>query len=372
VKNLKRPISIIIHQLYLKQFIALGLVIALTLLLMSILQGCARIGFGSRSSSMTIAAVGDTNGYNSLLDPKEDPLREVKSLLKDNDIFIFNYEGVILSNEPTPGTCHRFPRQSLFYTVSPIANFLRSADHTIATLANNHVLDCGSYGIRETIRKLESSRIQPVGAGNNSYEACEPILLHIKRYKIALVAYLANKTDTFSANVNRAGSASWDECNGKGQIEKLKAEGYIVVASLHLHLARGWTESSPQIHVDLVKRVLDAGADVVIAHGPHVPQGILQTNGRLAMLSIGNFLFHPDYKMPRKAHRSFLAKVTISPDGLTLKLVPLILDDSGSPRIPSPDEASAILSNIVRLSAELGTEVIVRENAGYVKVKREW
>jgi hypothetical protein len=372
VKNLRHPKSIIIHQLYLKQFIALGLVIALTLLLMSILQGCAGIGVASRSPSITIAAVGDTNGYNSLLDIREDPLKEVKSLLKDNDIFIFNYEGVILSNEPTPGMCHRFPRQSLFYTLSPIANFLRSADHTVATLANNHILDCGHYGIRDTIRELKSRGIQTVGAGNNSYEACEPILLHIKRYKIALVAYLANRTDRFSANVNRAGSASWDECKGKKQIEELKAEGYIVVASLHLHLARGWTDSSPQIHVDLVKRVLDAGADVVIAHGPHVPQGILQTNGRLAILSVGNFLFHPDYRMPRKAHRSFVAKLTIYPDGLTLKLVPLILDGSGSPRIPSPDEASAILSNIVSLSAELGTEVIVHENTGYVKVKREW
>lgn len=345
---------------------------AITLLVMSTLQGCSRIGLTSRPSTITIAAVGDTNGYNSLLDAGENPLNEVKSLLKENDIFIFNYEGVILSEDPPAGICHRFPGQSLFYTLSPIANFLRLTDHTIATLANNHILDCGKYGIRETIRKLKSMGIQTVGAGKNSYEACKPIRLHINGYNVAVVAYLAKRTDQFSADINRAGSASWNECDGKRQIEELKAERYIVVAALHLHLARGWTESSPQIHIDFVKRVLGAGADVVIAHGPHVPQGILQTNGRLAMLSVGNFLFHPDYKMPYRANRSFLAKLSISPDGLTLRLIPLILDNSGSPRIPSPDEASAILGNIVSLSAELGTEIVIRENAGYVNVKREW
>jgi hypothetical protein len=123
-------------------------------------------------------------------------------------------------------------------------------------------------------------------------------------------------------------------------------------------------------HISMVKRVLDAGADIVISHGPHVPSGILQSNGRVALLSLGNFLFRPDYWMPENAHDSLIVKVTVSPDSLTLSLFPFKIDDYGKPRIPSPQEASEILQDISTLSNLLGTTVNITGESGYVKVKR--
>jgi len=74
--------------------------------------------------------------------------------------------------------------------------------------------------------------------------------------------------------------------------------------------------------------------------------------------------------MPEKAHRSMLAKVTISPDSLTLAVLPLRLDDSGRPRVPPSQEASQILRDIATLSAALGTYVEIRGDIGYVTVQR--
>lgn len=323
-------------------------------------------------SSVTIAAVGDTNGYNLLRGGRdsEDPLQEVRDLLNQQDVFIFNYEGVLLSKTPTPGTCRRFPRQATLHNLPWVADFLHPTRFAIATLANNHILDCGPDGIEETVRELSRRRILTVGAGRNASEACRPVRLQVNGVRLAIVAYLAMVSDWFSARSQQAGAASWEECGGEQQLAELGAAGDLVVAALHLHLGRGWTERAPADHIALVRRALAAGADVVIAHGPHVPQGIVQSNGRLGLLSLGNFLFRPDYRMPEAAHRSVMARLVISPDAVALTLVPLRLDDSGRPRVPQTQEAARILQDIVLLSAALGTSVEIRGDLGYVEVQR--
>ena len=72
---------------------------------------------------------------------QEDPIKEVRDLVKDQDLFIFNFEGVLLSKESSSETCRKFPRQSLFYSSPQIADFLHPTQFTIATLANNHILE---------------------------------------------------------------------------------------------------------------------------------------------------------------------------------------------------------------------------------------
>ena len=323
-------------------------------------------------SSVTIAAVGDTNGYNLLQgrSDSEDPLLGVRDLLRQQDVFLFNYEGAIVSKPPAPKSCQEFPGQSMFYSLPWVADFLHPTQLVVATLANNHVLDCGPEGIEDTIREFSRRRIFTVGAGRSADEACKPVRLRVNGIRLAVVAYLAMEPDRFSAKSGRAGAASWEECGGERQLAELVAAGDFVVVSLHLHLGRGWTERAPTDHVDWVRRILTAGAGVVIGHGSHVPQGILVSDGRVGLLSLGNFLFRPDYRMPDPAHRSVLARLTISSDYLTLALQPLRLDGFGRPQIPQPEEATQILRGIGTLSTALGTSVEIKGDLGYVTVQR--
>jgi hypothetical protein len=189
--------------------------------------------------------------------------------------------------------------------------------------------------------------------------------------RLAMVNYLAMNQSRFSAGDAKAGAAYWEECSREKNLGELKASGETLVVILHLHLGEGWKEESPQDHVLLVKQILAAGADIVIAHGPHVPQGVFESNGGVALLSLGNFLFRPDYQMPKKAYHSIMAKMTLSPNSLTLSLLPLRLDDSGRPRIPGALEASEILRDIAALSAMLGTRVEIYGGIGYVTIRRQ-
>jgi hypothetical protein len=310
---------------------------------------------------VTIAAVGDTSGYNLLRygPDTQDPLEDVRDLLGQHDVFIFNYEGVILSETPPPGRCRRWPGQSSFYNPPWIADSLRPTQISIATLADNHILECGLEGIAETRRELSRRQILTVGAGETADEACRPVRLAVNGIRLAILADLAMHVDWFFAKSGRAGAASWDECRGERQVAELLALGDIVVVALHLHLGRGWTEHASPEHVALVRRILAGGADVVIAHGPHVPQGIVQDDGRLGLLSLGNFLFRPDYRMPEKAHRSIVARLVISPEAMAVALVPVKLDGSGRPRVPRSHEGTQILQEIATLSDALGSSVEV-------------
>jgi poly-gamma-glutamate synthesis protein (capsule biosynthesis protein) len=352
------------------------LITAVALLLITYLptsQACTSHSEIDQPSSVAIVAVGDTNGYNILPsgENQDDPLQGIKGLLGDQEIFIFNFEGVLLSEDSPTDTCHQFPRQSLFQSSPRIADFLHPTNYTIATLANNHILDCGSCGIQETINELTSRGILTVGAGENSQSACQPIRLQVNGISLVVTSYLAIEPNPFSAGPDTAGAATWEECSGQGQLADLAATGDVVIAALHLHLGDGWTDQPPPEHITLIQDVLDAGADIVIAHGPHVPQGIMVRDGQIALLSLGNFLFRPDYQMPEEAHQTIMAKVTISPDSLSLALLPLIVDDSGRPMVPPPKEASQILCHIADLSAELGTTIKIQEQTGYITVPRQ-
>ncbi len=326
----------------------------------------------SQSPLPTIVAVGDTNGYNIVREDRvqQDPLNAIRDLLGEHDVFVFNFEGTLLAETPNPSTCANAPRQSLFHSPPVISDFLHPTRHTIATLANNHVMDCGASGIEQTIRKLAGRGIATVGAGQNVEEACRSVRLQVGGVGIAIVAYLAIKSERFAAGADRAGAATWEACDAERQLAELAATGDIVIVALHLHLGRGWREQSPPRHIAMVRRTLASGADVVIAHGPHVAQGILQSEGGLGLLSLGNFLFRPDYQMPELAHRSVIARMTLSAGSIHLALLPLTLDGSGRPRPAGDPEASAILRGIAALSAELGTTANIREGTGYVNVQR--
>jgi len=325
------------------------------------------------SSSVTIAAVGDTNGYNILQTGlvQENPLGGIHALLDEDDIFVFNFEGFLVSERLPASLCPEWPGHSLYWSSARIADFLHPTRFTIATLANNHTSGCGNFGIQETLSEFSDRGILTGGAGQDSTQACEPIRLQVDGVDLAIVSYLAMDTDWFNAGSDRAGAATWDACSGQQQVARLAATEDIVIVALHLHLGPGWTDQPFPASLDLVQRILDAGADLVLAHGPHVPQGILVSQGRVALLSLGNFLFRPDYLMPERAHDSLMARITIFPDRLSVALIPLRLDDAGWPSAASTQKASEILIRLAELSAELGTTVDILGETGYLEVQRE-
>jgi hypothetical protein len=135
--------------------------------------------------TISIIAVGDSIGHNI----KNENLFHLVNMINGNDIFIFNLEGVLFdSSVKNVPSCEGVPSyQSVFVSNSSFVDYLKLAPITIANLANNHIFGCGYEGIKETKRVLNEHGILSVGAGQNLYQACQPLFIHFKGLIIAFV-----------------------------------------------------------------------------------------------------------------------------------------------------------------------------------------
>jgi poly-gamma-glutamate synthesis protein (capsule biosynthesis protein) len=318
---------------------------------------------------MVMACVGDTHGNGQIEEfGNVDPLAGVAHHFGSQDLFLFNHEGALVDSLPPSDVCPYPSSEGLLVSLPSVAEHFRLAPVTVATLANNHILDCGGGGLEETILELEDRDIFTVGAGRNLQEACTPVVVTVNGVDCAFLSYLAMSIG--HAGVASPGPAGWTACDGAGQVAALKAAGKFVVVALHLHLGRSWTEVTSSGNRAAAEAALDAGADLVVGHGSHVPQGILTRNGGVAFLSLGNFLFNLDIEMSTAAHRSVLVDVAVHPDQLVIKLRALRLDAGGRPQPTDPADELAILSDVARLSAGFATDVRIWQGVGYLVIDR--
>lgn len=157
----------------------------------------------------------------------------------------------------------------------------------IANLANNHIVDYGSEGLRETIQLLQSNKIKWVGAGLSLSAAQKPLRVQWKGRRIIFLAFAENEFNC--ADEKTAGASPLDPITNMLQIKKAKAQADIVIALVH-----GGNEGNPVPSPRIEKTYrafVDAGASAVIGTHPHVPQGYEIYNNAPIFYSIGNLAF---------------------------------------------------------------------------------
>ncbi|TLM98076.1 MAG: hypothetical protein FDZ75_03205, partial [Actinobacteria bacterium] len=103
--------------------------------------------------------------------------------------------------------------------------------------------------------------------------------------------------------------------------------------------------------------VIDAGADMVLAHHPHVIQGVEFYNGKLIAYSLGDFVFD---HYSRKTGEAFILEATLGPDGTSsATAIPVYLDSYGRPEYVTGAEARTILKRLAKISQPYGTNVTI-------------
>jgi poly-gamma-glutamate capsule biosynthesis protein CapA/YwtB (metallophosphatase superfamily) len=319
------------------------------------------IAASSSETILSIMAVGDSIGFD--IDSKK--LSNLSQIIKSPDIFIFNLEGVLMESLEKAKECKGFPSyQSIFVSNSSFVRHLKLAPISVANLANNHIYDCGTEGIKETKKILDEEGFLSVGAGQNLQEACEPLSIEFKGKTINFVSYNFMIRDLVSAHINRSGAADRDLCSH--DYNQLKDADF-VIASIHLGY---WSANVTQRQVTEVQRLFDAGVDIVIGHSPHIPQAIATTEaGNLAFFSLGNFILNPDHLMPPLAHTSIVPRLDIYTHNNTMNLTiyPINIDNEGIPHMEENNN-NTIISRIVKDSDNFYTSIGIRDNLGQLSV----
>lgn len=281
------------------------------------------------------------------------PFAATAPILAGSDIAIGNLE------TPIARGGMEFTEKKFRYKADPkAAAAIRKAGFSVLTLANNHIMDFGAQGLAETLQNLKKENIHHAGAGRNLAEARIPSLVEKNGVKIAVLAYSLTNPVEFYARPSQPGAAPGYPRYILQDIRKARDSADYVVVSFHWGAEGASFPKSYQREV--ARMAIDAGADVVVGHHPHVLQGIERYKGRLILYSLGNFAFG---SMSRNADTSMIAKIVLDRGVREVELFPLNVMNSEvryQPALLKGARGKRVISRLQELSRQWGTEIIAK------------
>ncbi len=219
------------------------------------------------------------------------------------------------------------------------------------TLANNHVFDYGLGAFQDTLALLDRHRIQWTGAGMSGEQAGHPLILTAHNRQIAIVNF--SEGEDLTAAGTGPGVMGWEISRLERLIQELKQQVELVVVIAHCGLE--YIPFAPPYVMDAFTRLAEAGADAVIGHHPHVPQGIKFHHGVPICCSLGNFVFYQATDLYfRKI--GYMVKLGMTGAGLaSLEIIPYLIQDPGLSTLKGRDRES-FFTRLKEISLPLKTK----------------
>ncbi|HYC86680.1 MAG TPA: CapA family protein [Chryseosolibacter sp.] len=280
----------------------------------------------TKADTLTIIGVGDimmgTDYPENKLPPDDGSflMRGVENILKDADVTFGNLEGTLLDGEGTPKKCKDPKVCYAFRTPVRYVKNLLSAGFDMVSLANNHAGDMGDEGRRSTMRTLDNAGILHAGQLNQKTTVFTKDGI---RYGLA----------AFAPNTN---CVPLNDLEGAVAIVRQLADSCdVVIVSFHGGAEGAQYQNVPRVNEmfhgenrgDVYRfshAVIDAGADIVFGHGPHVTRAVEVYRERFIAYSLGNFCTYRGISVNSVNGLAPIIKVFTDPQGkfLLAKITP--------------------------------------------------
>ena len=177
------------------------------------------------------------------------------------------------------------------FRVDPcVAAALRTLGFDGFTLCNNHIMDHGVDGLRETLQTLDDAGIVHCGAARTHEEACRPAVFRRKGRRIAVFNF--GEGEFAQAQEDGPGAARLDGFWSGRRVQEARAAYDIIVVVLHV--GNEYLPIPSPVTTSFCRQMAAAGADAVIAHHAHIPQCTERFQGVPICFCTGNFLFGPE------------------------------------------------------------------------------
>jgi hypothetical protein len=297
-----------------------------------------------QNDTLTLVAVGDmmlgTNYPSSSYLPPADGkelLKPLESVLQQADITFGNLEGVLLTGNGPVKKCQNPAVCYAFKSPEHYAGYLKNAGFDVLSLANNHVGDFGDTGRINTVKTLEQYGIPFAG---------------LEKYPHSVFT-LNGITYGFCAFAPNSGTVKiHDYENARQIIRYLDSAAQVVIVSFHggaegpgyaritknTELFLGENRGNPH---EFARMAIDAGADIVLGHGPHVPRAVDIYKNRFIAYSLGNFCTYNRFNLTGPNGLAPVLKVKMTREGefLEAEIISARQEGEGGP-IPDPDRGA--------------------------------
>jgi poly-gamma-glutamate capsule biosynthesis protein CapA/YwtB (metallophosphatase superfamily) len=308
----------------------------------------------TNTEPVTIAAGGDImigSPYPnaSRMPPNDgaDTFKAVAPIFQSADIAFGNLEGPMIDSGnsakcgASSGNCFAFRMPTRY------GKYLKDAGFDIMSLANNHAGDFGDAGRSTTRKTLDDLGIKHAGSDKEQFAMA---IVEAKGKKIAFIGFA---TSSVTPHVNDLDLA-------KKLVAEADKKADLVVVSFH-----GGAEGAGNVRVPqrnevffgesrgnlplFSKTVIDAGADLVLGHGPHVLRGMEIYKDRLIAYSLGNFATYGWFGLAGATAETCVLEVKIDAEGkfVSGKIHPFVLREKG---ILTEDKSKSAVSTLRRLS----------------------
>ncbi len=275
-------------------------------------------------------------------------LDHIQPWLRAADLAVGNLESVIFGDPGSyPARSGREGDRFLLRAPPSAVMELRRAGFDVLGLANNHALDFGADGLEETVSRLEGVGITTVGVGPDEAGALQPLIRDIDSVRLAILAF--NGVPGPQADVQDEGwtPAAWNQDRATAAVAAVTDRVDAVIVSIHWGYEYQ-TRADPAQR-DAADALLEAGADLVVGHHPHVVQDFEIDSGTVVAYSLGNLVFDHGWEGTQKG----LALWAFF-DTAGLRAVQALPVRGGPrPRLMTLEEASSLLGRVSPSSRRL-------------------
>ena len=270
------------------------------------------------------------------------PFANIKDFLAGFDFISANLEGPIVK---TPQVAAINSMQFSFASQS--AEALKKNYIDLVFLANNHTLNMGQAGLKQTKEYLEK---QGIGFAGDPLK-CGPELAYGKDNFI----FLSFNQTFFS------GCKDLEFVTTVKEIKTKNPDKFIII---NMHWGQEYQPTNTKVQEDLAHALIDSGADLIIGHHPHVVENIELYKNKLIFYSLGNFIF--DQYFNQKVQQSLAVKFESNNQEFIYKLYPLISQKS-QPSLMETQAANKFLIDLAAISsADLSNSI----TSGQITLKK--
>ncbi|MFO0553538.1 MAG: CapA family protein [Polyangiaceae bacterium] len=260
------------------------------------------------------------------------PFSMVDTVFHDDDLTIANLEGPLTLEPPRQNALRAFRGRMAFGKILQIASV------ELVNIANNHIMDCGPRGIKETKEALRGAEVAYFGLGRVDTRWINGVEVH---------------------NLGFTGGQPKVKDEVVELVSAIKRPDNLVIVTFHWGIEG--SHEVMDVQESLAHAVIDAGGDLVIGHHPHVLQAIETYKGKKILYSLGNFLFggaEEHDELESIIYRARFQKTAGVVSLLDDELIPVIVAADGKhndflPLLAGDERGQEILDNVAQYSKNL-------------------